>query len=38
MTTTENNKAFIAEILGRKKQLDDHPGRFDPGLMMYEPA
>jgi hypothetical protein len=38
MSSTETNKAFIAEMLGQKKQLDDYPGRFDPELMMYEPA
>lgn len=38
MSDTESNKAFVAEMLGQKKQLDDYPGRFDPKLMMYEPA
>jgi hypothetical protein len=38
MSTVETNKAFIAKMLGEKKQLDDFPGRFDPNLMMYEPA
>jgi hypothetical protein len=38
MTETESNKAFVAEMLGEKRQLDDYPGRFDPELMMYEPA
>jgi hypothetical protein len=37
-TTTEQNKAFIKEMLGSKKQLDDYPGRFDPKLTMHEPA
>jgi hypothetical protein len=38
MTDTEANKTFVAEMLGQKKQLDDYPGRFDPELMMFEPA
>lgn len=38
MSQTESNKAFVREMLGEKKQLDDFPGRFDPNLMMHEPA
>jgi hypothetical protein len=38
MAETQSNKAFVAEMLGEKRQLDDYPGRFDPELMMYEPA
>jgi hypothetical protein len=37
-TTTEQNKAFIKDMLGSKKQLDDYPGRFDPKLTMHEPG
>jgi hypothetical protein len=37
MNTTEQNKAFIKDMLGSKKQLDDYPGRFDPNLVMHEP-
>ncbi|HEY1604829.1 MAG TPA: nuclear transport factor 2 family protein [Allosphingosinicella sp.] len=35
---TESNKAFIAEMLGQKKRLEDYPDRVDPDLVMYEPA
>jgi hypothetical protein len=38
MSATESNKAFITKMLGEKKQLEDFPDRFDPELMMYEPA
>jgi hypothetical protein len=37
MTTTEDNKAFIREMLGSKKQLTEYPDRFDPNLTMHEP-
>ncbi|HET6150400.1 MAG TPA: hypothetical protein VFH68_22870 [Polyangia bacterium] len=37
MTTTEDNKAFIKEMLGSKRQLTDYPDRFDPKITMHEP-
>lgn len=37
MTTTDDNKAFIKDMLGSKKQLTDYPDRFDPALTMHEP-
>jgi hypothetical protein len=37
MTTTDENKAFIKEMLGLKKQLTDYPDRFDPAIEMHEP-
>jgi hypothetical protein len=37
VTTTDDNKAFIKEMLGSKKQLTDYPDRFDPALTMHEP-
>jgi hypothetical protein len=37
MTTTDDNKAFIKEMLGSKKQLTDYPDRFDPKIAMHEP-
>jgi hypothetical protein len=37
MTTTDDNKAFIREMLGSKKQLTDYPDRFDPKITMHEP-
>jgi hypothetical protein len=37
MTTTDENKAFVKEMLGLKKQLTDYPDRFDPGITMHEP-
>lgn len=38
MTTTEENKAFIKDMLGSKKRLEDYPDRFDRTLVMHEPA
>src|SRR4051812_25969757 len=37
MTTTDENKAFIKEMLGLKKQLTDYPDRFDLKITMHEP-
>lgn len=37
MTTTNDNKAFVQEMLGLKKQLTDYPDRFAPGITMHEP-
>jgi hypothetical protein len=36
-TATEDNKAFIKEMLSSKKELTDYPDRFDPKLTMHEP-
>ena len=38
VNTTASNKAFIAEMLGQKKRLEDYPERVDPNLVMHEPA
>jgi predicted SnoaL-like aldol condensation-catalyzing enzyme len=32
-----SNRAFIAEMLGQKKRLEDYPDRVDPDLIMHEP-
>jgi hypothetical protein len=37
MTTTDENKVFVKEMLGLKKQLTDYPDRFDPRITMHEP-
>lgn len=37
MTTTDENKAFVKEMLGSKKPLTDYPDRFDPDITMHEP-
>jgi len=37
MATTDENKAFVKEMLGLKKQLTDYPDRFDPKIRMHEP-
>jgi len=37
MSTIDENKAFIREMLGSKKQLTDYPDRFDPDITMHEP-
>jgi hypothetical protein len=38
MTTTNANKAFITKMLSEKKRLEDFPDRFNPDLVMIEPA
>ena len=38
MTDTEANKAFIQEMIGQKRLLEDYPDRFDADLLMHEPA
>ena len=38
MDATESNKAFIAQMLGQKRRLEDYPDRVDPNLVMHEPA
>ena len=38
MGIAESNKAFVAEMLGQKKRLEDFPERVDPDLVMHEPA
>ena len=35
---TETNRAFIAEMLSRKKRLEDYPDRVDPNFIAHEPA
>lgn len=37
MTQTDDNKDFIEEMLGSKKQLTDYPDRFDSDITMHEP-
>ncbi|HEX5459956.1 MAG TPA: nuclear transport factor 2 family protein [Steroidobacteraceae bacterium] len=32
------NRAFVLEMLGEKKRLEDYPDRVDPNLIVYEPA
>lgn len=38
MQHTDANKAFIAEMLGKKQRLEDFPDRVDSTLVMHEPA
>jgi hypothetical protein len=35
---TAENRAFVLEMLGEKKRLEDYPDRVDPQLTVYEPA
>ena len=35
---TEQNRAFVYEMISQKKRLEDYPGRYDENLLMYEPA
>jgi hypothetical protein len=32
------NRAFVLEMLGEKRRLEDYPDRVDPNLTVYEPA
>lgn len=34
---TESNRAFVAEMLGQKKRLEDYPERVDPNILTHEP-
>jgi hypothetical protein len=34
---TRSNRAFITEMLGQKRRLEDYPDRVDPNLVMHEP-
>lgn len=38
MNQTEQNRAFITEMITQKKRLEDYPGKYDEQLLMYEPA
>jgi hypothetical protein len=38
MSDTEDNKAFIREMIGLKRRLEDYPDRYDANLIMHEPA
>ena len=38
MTLINQNKAFVAEMIGTKKRLEDYPDRYDANLLMHEPA
>ncbi|HEY3786278.1 MAG TPA: nuclear transport factor 2 family protein [Steroidobacteraceae bacterium] len=37
-SNTAANRAFVAEMLGEKKRLEDYPERVDPNLLVHEPA
>jgi hypothetical protein len=34
---SDSNRAFVAEMLGQKKRLEDYPDRVDPNIVMHEP-
>jgi hypothetical protein len=39
MSNTQENKAFIREMISSKKRLEDYPDRFDrKTFIMHEPA
>ncbi len=38
MDDTDANKAFVREMVGSKRSLEDYPDRFDPDLVMREPS
>jgi len=38
MGDTHENKRFIREMISTKRRLEDYPDRFDPDLVMHEPA
>jgi hypothetical protein len=33
---TQSNPAFITEMPGQKKRLEDYPDRVDPDLIMHD--
>jgi len=35
---TAENKAFILEMIGQKKQLTDYPDRASDSMVVYEPS
>jgi len=35
---TAKNRAFVLEMLGEKRRLEDYPDRVDPRLRVHEPA
>jgi hypothetical protein len=37
MKETDENVAFVKEMLGLKRQLTDYPDRFDAAIAMHEP-
>jgi hypothetical protein len=36
-SSSEQNRAFIADMLGSKKRLEDYRDRVDPNILMHEP-
>jgi len=38
MENTQANKAFILEIIGSKKKLEDYPGMASDSMVVYEPS
>ena len=37
-STKPDNHAFVSEMLGEKKRLEDYPKRVDPDLIVHEPG
>jgi hypothetical protein len=35
---TKANKAFILEMIGQKKKLEDYPGKASENIIIYEPS
>lgn len=38
MSDTAANTAFIREMIGTKRRLENYPDRFDPAIVIHEPA
>ncbi len=38
MENTESNKAFILEMIGTKKKLEDYPDKASDSMVVYEPS
>jgi hypothetical protein len=38
MNSTEKNKAFISEMIGKKKKLQDYPDKSSPEMVVREPS
>ena len=38
MENTKANKAFILEMIGKKKKLEDYPDKASDSMVVYEPS
>ncbi len=38
MSQADENKSFVKEMISSGRTLEDYPDRYDPDLVMHEPA